>query len=433
MYGSIRVVRFLEQDEVQDGESDVLSRYEQFINPGLARVLRFMGLGAVENTGQGAMVITESGEEYIDCAGGYGVFIPGYQHPRIVARAQAQLAKLSLSSRVLLNRPMVELAEELARLTPGDLQYSFFCNSGAEAVEAALKFARIQSGRSRIITTTGAFHGKTFGALSVSGRATYRQPFTPLVPDVVHVPYGDFEAMAAVTDEETAAVIVEPIQGEGGIILPPDSYLPRIREICDKTGALWIADEVQTGLGRTGRLFAVEYAEVVPDYLCLAKALGGGIVPIGAVVGRPSAWGFFDSQPLIHTSTFGGNPLACAVARETLRVIVEEKLPERAADLGLWFLPRLGDLQARYPRVLTAVRGRGLMIGLEVPHPGVGGAIMAELFQRHILAVYTLNNERVIRLIPPLVITQGQLQEVLTALEKTLEIVDAQVEDLVAE
>ncbi|MCL4493847.1 MAG: aspartate aminotransferase family protein [Firmicutes bacterium] len=414
-------------------EGDVLTQYEQFVNPGLARALRFMGLTAVEHKGHGAVVVTEDGEEYVDCAGGYGVFIPGYQHPRIVARAQAQLAKLALSSRVLLNRPMVELAESLARLTPGDLQYSFFCNSGAEAVEAALKFARIQTGRSRIIATTGAFHGKTFGALSVSGRDTYRQPFTPLVPDIVHVPYGDVQALAEAIDEETAAVIVEPIQGEGGIIVPPDSYLPRIRELCDRTGALWIADEVQTGLGRTGRLFAVEHAGVVPDYLCLAKALGGGLMPIGAVIGRPSAWTFFDTQPLIHTSTFGGNPLACAVAHETLRVIVEEGLPQRAAMLGEWLLSALGDLQTRYPRVLTAVRGRGLMIGLEVPHPGVGGAIMAELLQRHILAVYTLNNERVIRLIPPLVITREQLQQVLGAFDDVLNTLDSQVEDLMEE
>ncbi len=421
----------MEQDGQPNEHGDILTQYERFINPGLARALRFMGLTEVEYSGHGAVVVTEAGEEYIDCAGGYGVFIAGYLHPRIVARARDQISKIALSSRVLLNRPMVELAQELARLTPGDLQYSFFCNSGTEAVEAALKFSRIQTGRSRIISTSGAFHGKTFGALSVSGRDTYRQPFTPLVPEVVHVPYGDSDALAAVIDDKTAAVIVEPIQGEGGIMVPPDSYLPNIRELCDKTGALWIADEVQTGLGRTGRLFAVEYSGVVPDYLCLAKALGGGIMPIGAVIGRPDAWTFFDSQPLIHTSTFGGNPLACAVAHETLHVITEENLPQRAAKLGAWFLAALSELQARYPRVLTAVRGRGLMIGLEVPQPGVGGAIMAELFQRHILAVYTLNNERVIRLIPPLVITQDQLQQVLTALDDVFGIVDTQVEDLV--
>ncbi len=260
----------MEQDD------DLIGKFERYVNPGLGRALRFMGLNAVEHTGRGALIIDEEGQEYIDCAGGYGVFVQGYQNPRIVARAHAQLDQLALSSRVLVNRPMIELAEDLARLTPGDLQYSFFCNSGAEAVEAALKFARIQTGRTRIISTYGAFHGKTMGALSVSGRDAYRLPFAPLMPDVTHVPYGDAAQAAAVMDDQVAAVIVEPIQGEGGVIVPPDDYLPALRRLCDQYGALLIADEVQTGIGRTGKLFAVEHSQVVPDLLCLAKALGGG-------------------------------------------------------------------------------------------------------------------------------------------------------------
>ncbi|MCY0880406.1 MAG: aminotransferase class III-fold pyridoxal phosphate-dependent enzyme, partial [Firmicutes bacterium] len=258
-------------------EGDLLDRYAKVMNPGLARVFRFMGLESVEATAHGAIVVDEQGQEYLDCAGGYGVFIQGYQHPRIVAAAHAQLDRMSLSSRVLLNRPMIELAEELERVTPGDLQYSFFVNSGAEAVEAALKFARAATGRPRIITTYGAFHGKTMGALSVSGRELYQTPFKPLVPEIIHVPYGDAQAIADVMDDSVAAVIVEPIQGEGGIIVPPDDYLPKIRQLCDASGALMIADEVQTGMGRTGYLFAVEHSRVVPDLLCLAKALGGGV------------------------------------------------------------------------------------------------------------------------------------------------------------
>ncbi|WP_053959070.1 aspartate aminotransferase family protein [Sulfobacillus thermosulfidooxidans] len=412
---------------------ELIARYERYVNPGLARALRFMGLNAIEKTGHGAVVVTEDGEEYLDCAGGYGVFVQGYQNPQIVAKAHAQLDELAMSSRILLNRPMVDLAEELARITPGDLQYTFFCNSGTEAVEAALKFARIQTGRTRIIATYGAFHGKTMGSLSASGRDTYRRPFEPLVPDIIHVPYGDADAIAGIIDHNTAAVIVEPIQGEGGVIVPPDDYLPRIRKMCDQTGALFIADEVQTGIGRTGRMFAVEHSDVVPDYLCLAKALGGGIIPIGAVVGRPNAWTFFDSSPLIHTSTFGGNPLACAVAKEALRVTIEEELPQRAATLGSHFLSQLHALQNRYPQVITDVRGRGLMIGIEVPNAGVGGALISELFQRHILAVYTLNNEKVIRMIPPLVITRQQLDQVIEALAESLNTVQSILEDLLEE
>ncbi|POB11019.1 putrescine aminotransferase [Sulfobacillus sp. hq2] len=401
------------------------------MNPGLARALRFMGLNAVEKTGHEAIIVDEEGNQYIDCAGGYGVFVQGYQNSRIVERAHQQLDQLSLSSRVLLNRPMIALAEELARLTPGDLQYSFFCNSGAEAVEAALKFARIQTGRPRIISTYGAFHGKTLGALSVSGRDTYRQPFAPLLPDIIHVPYGDAQKVAEVMDDQVAAVIVEPIQGEGGVIVPPDEYLPALRGLCDQYGALLIADEVQTGIGRTGRLFAVEHSGVVPDLMCLAKALGGGVMPIGAVVGRPSAWTFFDSAPLIHTSTFGGNPLACAVAQEALRVTVEDDLPQRAATLGATVLNGLKQLQGRFSRAITDVRGRGLMIGVEVPSAGVGGALISELFQRHVLAVYTLNNDRVIRMVPPLVITAAQIDQVLKVWEQALSAIEPMLDDLI--
>ncbi len=399
---------------------DLLLRYEHAINPGLARVFRFMGLESVEATGHGAILVDEAGEEYLDLAGGYGVMIHGYRHPRIIAAAHHQLERLGQSSRVLLNRPMVELAEALAQVTPGDLSYTFFCNSGAEAIEAALKLSRAATRRSRWISTDGAFHGKTMGALSVSGRRMYQAPFEPLVPGVTQVPFGDADRLAQVMDADVAAVIVEPIQGEGGIIVPPLDYLGRVRSLCDEAGALMIADEVQTGMGRTGRLFAVEHSGVVPDLLCLAKALGGGIMPIGAVVGRPAVWKVFEEQPLIHTSTFGGSPLATAVALEALRVTLDEKLPERSERLGTLALSALQALKDRYPDVLTDVRGRGLMIGMEFPSAGVAGALMTELFQRHVLAVYTLNNERVIRLIPPLVIGDAELGRALDEIQSAV-------------
>jgi putrescine aminotransferase len=409
---------------------DLLTRYERSVNPGLARVFRFMGLESAEATGDGALLIDENGTEYIDLAGGYGVMVHGYRHPRLLQAAHRQLEKLAQSSRVLLNRPMVELAEELQQVTPGDLTYSFFCNSGAEAVEAALKLARAATGRSEWISTVGAFHGKTMGALTVSGRDTYRDPFQPLVPGVTHVSYGDASAVRRALHSQVAAVIVEPIQGEGGIIVPPDNYLAEVREACDQTGTLLIVDEVQTGMGRTGRLFAIEHSGVVPDFLCLAKALGGGIMPIGAVVGRPSAWDIFSVQPLIHTSTFGGAPLAAAVALEAIRVTIEERLPERAEMLGNIARRRLDQMQARYPGVIREVRGMGLMLGLEFANAGVAGALMAELFQRHILAVYTLNNDRVIRLIPPLVITEDQLDTALTEMEAAMAAVDQYLDEL---
>lgn len=401
-------------------ERDWLDRFGEVMNPGLARVFRFMGLDTVESTGAGAELIDAAGRHYLDCSGGYGVYLHGYRHPRLLAAARAQLDALPMSSRVLLNVRTVELAELLAKVTPGDLQYSFFTNSGTESVEAALKFARAATGRTRIVSTWGAFHGKTMGALAVSGRPMYQTPFAPLIGDVTHVAYGSLDEMAAAMGSDVAAAIVEPIQGEGGVIVPPPGYLAGLRELTRRHGALLIADEVQTGLGRTGDMFAVQHEGVVPDLLCLSKALSGGVVPVGAVVGRPEAWEFFNEAPLIHTSTFGGNPLAAAVAAEAIRVALDEDLPGQARRKGAWFLPALQDIARRHPTVLKEVRGRGLMIGMETASLGVGGALMSELFDRAVVAVYTYNNERVLRMLPPLVITEGQLQEVLDRLEQAV-------------
>lgn len=410
--------------------ADVLDGYEAYMNPSLARTYRFMGLNHAEQTAFGAIVVDQDGIEYLDLAGGYGVFAQGYRHPRIVACAHRQLDEMPLSSRVLVSPHQVALAEKLAELTPGDLTYSFFVNSGTEAVEAALKIARGSTGRSKIVSTIGAFHGKTFGSLSVSGRELYQLPFAPLLPDIVHVPYGNVGAMQDVVTDEVAAVIVEPIQGEGGVMVPPHDYLTDIRRMTQEVGAAMIVDEVQTGLGHTGTLFAIEESGVVPDLLCLAKALGGGVVPIGAVVGRPWVWKLFEQSPLIHTSTFGGNPLATRVALEALNVLVDEKLAERARTLGDWLIPSLKALATRYPDIIKEVRGRGLMIGLEFYSPGFAGMVMSELFGRHVLAVYTLNNECVIRLIPPLVISQDQLQRFLEYLDDSLGAVDRVKMDL---
>lgn len=391
------------------------------MNPGLARTFSFMGLEQPEVRAEGAWVRDASGARFLDLSSGYGVHVAGYMHPKLVATAIDTLTHgMALSSRVLLSEPAIALAERLRDLTPGDLTYSFFVNSGAEAVEAALKFARISTGRGGVIATSGAFHGKTMGALSVSGREVYRRPFAPLLPDVVHVPFGDVDALEQALTPDVGAVIVEPIQGEGGVIVPPDGYLQRVRELCDRVGARMIADEVQTGLGRTGRLWAVEHEGVVPDYLCVAKGLGGGLIPIGAVVGRPDAMAFFDAMPLIHTSTFGGGPLATTIASATLDLITEEDLPHRAGELGGTAWDRLSAIRDRYPGVIADVRGRGLMLGIEMQAEGVAGMVMAGLFERHVLAVHTLNNERVLRFLPPLVIPEEDLRCGLDAIEEAV-------------
>lgn len=393
-------------------KDDIYAKYVDSVNPGLARLLRFARLDEVEVWAEGSVIHDSGGKEYIDCAGGYGVFTLGHRHPEVVAAVKDQLEKMPLASKLFLNQPLAELAALLTEVTPGDLKYSFFVNSGAEAVENAIKLARFATGKEEIISTAGAFHGKTFGALSASGRDIFRQPFEPLVPAFYHVPFGDLEAMAATVSDRTAAIILEPIQGEGGVKIPPAGYLRDVRRLCDEAGVVFIADEIQTGLGRTGKLFAVEHEDVTPDIITLAKALGGGVMPIAAVVAREPIWENFKKDPLIITSTFGGNPLACAAGKAAVAITVREKLWEKAEIIGKQLMARLELIKSRFPRVIADVRGAGLLIGVELTREGLGGVIVPEMVKNGVTAGYTLNLPKVIRFEPPLIIRPDQVDKV---------------------
>lgn len=404
---------------------EVFSLYKRYINPYLADLLRFAGCDKVEWEAEGCIIKDSEGNEYIDCLGGYGVFSLGHRHPKVVKAIEDQLQRMPLSSKVFLNPWQARLAERLAQITPGDLQFVFFSNSGTEAVEAGLKFARMFTGRRKFVSALGSFHGKTLGSLSVSGREIYRKPFEPLLEHCELVPFGDIEALEKAVDESTAGVILEPIQGEGGVNIPPDDYLPKAREICDERGALLILDEVQTGLGRCGRMFASQLWNVVPDILCLAKALGGGVMPIGATIARPPIWRIFQDNPLIHSSTFGGNPLACVAALATLDVLEEEELPQRAEKLGDYLLGELYTLKEKYPQLIQDIRGKGLLLGVEFGDADIGLLVISFLIKRGVLVAYALNNPKVMRLEPPLIITEELLSRVLEALEGALKDVNA--------
>lgn len=406
----------------------VADLYNAHMNPSLVKLMRFMGFEELEARSHGHIVAGAEGTEYIDCLGGFGVFSMGHTHDRIVEAVVEQMRKAPLSSRLLLNEMTGRLAGELARITPGDLEYCFFGNSGAEAVEGALKLARFATGRTGFVSTIGAFHGKTLGALSVSGREVYRDPFLPLIPGVTHVPFGDAEALAAAVTSETAAVILEPIQGEAGVIIPPDGYLRAAREACDRAGALLLIDEVQTGLGRTGTTFACEPEGITPDIMTVGKALGGGVMPIGALIARPQYWEMFRENPLMHSSTFGGGPAACAAGLAAIQVLEEEGLADQARTKGARILPRLKALAAAHPEVIAEVRGRGLMIGISFTDSDVGGLVIAGLARRGVLAAYTLNNPKVMRLQPALNMPDAVLDEVLSrieeAVDETLELIE---------
>lgn len=396
---------------------DITRLYRDHLNPDLARLIRISGLGHLEDRAEGSLVWDDEGAEYLDMAGGYGVFSLGHRHPDVVAAVAEQLGRMPLSSKVFLNPLAARLAAALAEIAPGRLQYSFFCNSGTEATEGALKLARVATGRTGFVAAHGAFHGKTTGSLAVSGRPTYREPFEPLMPGVTHVPFGDLAAMDAAIGPDTAAVILEPVQGEGGIHVAPDGYLQGVRRLCTERGALLIADEVQSGLGRTGRMFAVQHWDVEPDLMVLAKALGGGVMPLGAYMGTPEVWKAYAGRPLLHTSTFGGNPLACAAGLATLQVLQRDRLPERAAEQGQYLRERLREVACRYPDILREVRGLGLMVGLELTEERFGGSVIAEMSRQRVIAVYTLNQPKVIRFEPPLTVEKAELERAVLALE----------------
>ena len=385
---------------------------------------------ALEWEGQGSLLYDLTGRRFIDCLGGYGIYSAGIRHPKIVKAVADQLQRMPLSSQELIDPLRGALAELLGEIAPGDLQYSFFINNGTDAVEGAYKLARLYTGRTNFISSIRGFHGKSCGSLSLMGKWEYREPFLPLLPGVQFVEFGDAEAVedelykADATGKGVAAVIMEPIQGEAGAIVPPDDFWPRIRKACDEYGALLIADEVQTGMGRTGKMFGVEHWNTVPDILCLGKALGGGVMPLAAFVSTPKIWSVLEKNPFIHTSTFGGNPLACAAGIAAIHVTLEEDLVGQAHKKGRYLLGELVALQMRYDRVLRKAQGKGLLLGLEFENTEIGYKVVANLFKRGVLVAGTLTNSRVVRIEPALNIADALIDEVLDILEETLKEVD---------
>jgi putrescine aminotransferase len=410
---------------------ETVEGFRDHVNPGFLEYRKSGARGtldaAVEWSDEGNVFTDVRGREYIDCLGGFGIFNLGHRHPKVVSAVRAQLGRQALHSQDLLDPLRAMLAKTLALLTPGELAFSFFCNSGTEAVEAALKLARAYDPRKpTIVVATRGFHGKSFGSLSASGKAAFRLPFGAMLPGFKHVPFNDVAALVDVlstchsTGEDVGAVLLEPIQGEGGVIIPADDYLPAVRRLCDEYHALLIFDEVQTGMGRTGRMFACEHYGVQPDILCLAKALGGGVMPIGATIATEAVFSSLFDNPFLHTTTFGGNPLACAAALATIDTLIEERLPERAAEMGEYMLAGLRRAVRGHEDLVVDVRGKGLLIALEFASDAVGFAASKYLFERGVLVAGTLVNALTVRVEPPLTIERAQADRVFAVLAEAL-------------
>ena len=366
-------------------------------------------LDVVITRGEGVWVWDVEGNKYLDCLSAYSALNQGHRHPRIVKAMVDQAAKLTLTSRAFRNDQLPLLAQELCELTGYEMMLPM--NSGAEAVETALKAARlwgykvkgIPDDQAEIIVCDHNFHGRTITIITFSPEPLYKDGFGPFTPGFKMIPYGDAAALEAAITPNTAAFLVEPIQGEGGVIIPPEGYLRQTREICERHRVLFVADEIQSGLGRAGKLFACDWEGVKPDMIIVGKAFSGGMFPISAVVGMREVLGLF--KPGSHGSTFGGCPLACAVARESLKVIVEERLPERSRELGDYFKAQLQAIHSPY---VKEIRGKGLFIGVELKEE-VGGArpFCEALKERGILAKET--HDTVIRFAPPLIISKEEL------------------------
>ena len=359
--------------------------------------------------GEGAHIWDLDGTEYIDCVGGHGAANVGHAHPVVVEAVTRQAQRLFLAPNGFYNDLRASLLAELIRVAPTGLTRAFLCNSGTEAVEAALKFARLSTGRTKIVATMRSFHGRTMGALSATWRKEYREPFKPLVPGFEFVPYNRLDRMAQAVDDETAAVIVEVVQGEGGVNPGSAEFLQGVETLCHEHGALFIVDEVQTGFGRTGKLFACEHHDLHPDLMTLAKSMAGGI-PMGATLIGERV-GTLPGH--VHGSTFGGNPLACAAALATLDVMEREHLPERAARLGARLL---SGLQAIDSPLIRQVRGLGLMVGVELR--GRSAKYLAALAQEGVLALPA--GATVMRFLPPLVISEEDIETVIAKVAHVL-------------
>jgi putrescine aminotransferase len=383
---------------------------------------------ATEWTGTGALFEDVLGRQFIDCLGGYGMMDLGWGHPDVVKAVKAQLGRTPMPSQELIDPLRGVLARLMALITPGEIKYSFFCASGTEAIEGAIKLAKMTTRKNGFIVAVKAFHGKTMGSLSMMGKADYRQPPGMLYGGpVYHVPYGDADAVERQLDicqkvgVDIAGVLMEPIQGEAGAIVPPDDFWPRLREITRRYGVLLIADEVQTGLGRTGKLWGVNHWDVEPDILAVAMSLGGGVMPVSAFCSTEEIWQvMMYPNPFIHTTTTGGGALACSAAIATINVILRERLREQAAAKGDYLIPKLQSLAAHYPGIYRDITGRGLLIGMHFHDSEVGYKVAAGLFKRGVLVAGTLTSAHTVRIEPPLVITYEQIDAVLDRLADTL-------------
>jgi putrescine aminotransferase len=407
-------------------KAQALADYAAYSNPMKLRTLRHAGLEIIEGRREGAVMWDLTGAQYIDCITSAGSMNVGRRNPEIIAALKDALDQYDIGVFLLASKPKADLARKLAEITPGSLKLTMFGVGGGEANDFAIKLARGYTRKPGIITTAKCYHGHTGLALSGIGRDAYRRPFDPLAPGFTLIPFNDLAAAAAAITDATAAIMIEPIQGEGGIYVGSDEYLRGLRRLCDERGVLLIFDEVQTAWCRTGRMFACQHSGVAPDIMTLAKSLGGGIYPISATVYTEDLGEFLIANPFIHLSTFGGADLGCVVALKAIEFMERERLCEKAVARGAQFRAGFDRLLARHGEILREYRGRGLMLGLQFTSDSHGPRMAAQLARNGVMAMYSGNDPTVMRLMPSLVITEAQVDTVLQALDRSMQTVKEQ-------
>ena len=400
--------------------------YREHVNPFALRMLKNASLDIIEGKRSGASVWEISGKKYIDCVTGAGIFNVGRHTPEGAEALKRALDTYDMGGWISIIRERGLLAKKLSEITPGGLKFSLFCCGGGEAIEVAIKLARGHTDRTEIICMENGYHGVTGFALPATGRDVYKTPFVPLTPGYRHVPFNDIQAVKEAVTEDTAAVLLEPLQGEGGIIPADDDYLRGLRELCDDHEMLLIFDEVQTGFGRTGKMFCAEHSGVNPDIMVLAKSLSGGVYPISCAVFTEEISDFLMAHPFIIINSFGGTSLACIAALAAIEYIEKNDLPGRAEMMGNRFMTGLLTLKEKYPELVLNVRGKGLMLGIEFPEDSIGPRMAYQLNQNGVISIYTFNNPRIIRIMPTLVITEEEVDFVVQAFDKSMEEIRAQ-------
>ncbi len=411
----------MEKEKLDELKAQILADYAEYSNLMKVRTLKNAGLDIIEGRREGALVWDICGKEYVDCITAAGSFNVGRRNPEVVKALKDALDEYDIGVFLLASGPKARLAKKLAEITPGELKCTMFGVGGGEANDFAIKLARGYTMKREIVSVHNCYHGHTGLSLAAIGREAFRKPFEPLTPHFKRVPLNDIAAMEAAVSDDTAAIIIEPILGEGGIHVARDEYLRDLRRLCDEREILLIFDEIQTGWCRTGRMFACEHSGVVPDIMTVAKSLGGSIYPISATIYKEKLQDFLVAHPFIHLSTFGGADLGCIVALKAIEVMERERLWEHAEKMGRRFFEGFAELREKHGDILLEYRGRGLMMGLQYTDSSHGPRMSFQLAQRGVMALYSGNEPSVMRLMPSLVITPTLVDRVLEALDQSMQ------------